>query len=470
MSQQAALLAIARALRDTVGPELPPGAARLALNGSVRMLLRLAQADAASPLPLDALPTELRAAMQAAAPRALADHERPSENSALDASNAGMLDAAEAWMARASMHGVDRAAMTTLVDWEGAAQDAAERAFETLEVVQPRSEDSGHLLDPQAVEAYFKQRCGPQVRMTAFTQLMGGTSKQTALLSLEGAQDLPPDLVIRRDQIAETMTGSVVQEFPLLRIIYDAGVAIPQPLFLESSPAALGRPFSVSQRMPGRSMPSHFAVPEDGESAYGLAEQMARLHAIPARNFAGVFGEFPERDSPERRGEQLMRMREAWHALVKTPSLTMAAAFRWLEDNLDCADGLLCLVHGDMGFHNMLVDGKRFVALLDWETAHIDHPAGDLGYARPAIERMVPWQKFVERYRAAGGQPVTARQIHFFGMWETLRINIALRHVRQLYESGATEDIRLGEVGLYYVPRFVHRISQHLRRALHDED
>ena len=53
-------------------------------------------------------------------------------------------------------------------------------------------------------------------------------------------------------------------------------------------------------------------------------------------------------------------------------------------------------------------------------------------------------------------------------MWEILRINIQLRHVRELYETGATDDIRLGEVGVYYVPRFVHRISQHLRRAMRE--
>ena len=394
----------------------------------------------------------------------------PSENPALETGNAALIDAATAWLGTASTAASDRAAITALVDWEGRLQDAVEKRYEQLEAVQPVHEDSGHVLDPQAVEAYFKNRGGDQGRMTSFTQLMGGTSKQTALVSLEGAKDLPADIVIRRDQIAGTMTGSVVQEFPLLQIVYDAGVAIPRPLFLEPSSAALGRPFSASERLSGKSTASHFIVPEDGTAAFGLAEQMARLHAIPAHKFSGVLGEFPEFDSPERRREPLAQMREAWYQLVRTPCLTMTTAFRWLEDNLDCAQGPLTLVHGDMGFHNMLVDGKRFVALLDWETAHIDHPAGDLGYARPAIERMMPWVEFVAHYRAAGGQPVSARQVHFFGIWETLRINIALRHVRELYETGATQDIRLGEVGTYYVPRFVHRISQHLRRALHDTE
>ncbi len=473
-SSQVQLLAIARTLRDVVAPQLSPGAGRLAVMSCVRMLQRLAQprpAAADSPaLPLDDLPPPLRQALVGAVPRRLAEYEVPAENSAIDVGNAALMDAATAWIAGATAQ--DHVAITRLVDWEGGLQDAAEALHEKLEVPQPVHEDSGHVLDPQAVEAYFKARCGNHVRMTAFNQLMGGTSKQTALVSLEGAADLPADLVIRRDQIAETMSGSVVQEFPLLQIVYDAGVAIPRPLFLEPSAAALGRPFSASERLSGKSTASHFFVPENGEAAFGLAEQMARLHAIPVQKFAAVFGdaegELTQNDSPECRRESLEKMREAWHRFVRTPSLTMTAAFRWMENNLDCADGPLTLVHGDMGFHNMLVDGKRFVALLDWETAHIDHPAGDLGYARPMIERMVPWQDFVARYREAGGQPVTARQVHFFGIWEILRINIQLRHVRELYESGATEDIRLGEVGTYYVPRFVHRISQHLRRALHE--
>jgi aminoglycoside phosphotransferase (APT) family kinase protein len=471
---QAYLLAIACTLRDTVAPSMEPGSARLALLGCVRILLRLAQPQAGGveppPLLLEKLPPALRDALSAATDRPLAAHEVPSENSALAPSRAGALDMAAGWIERAQTSGADRKAMSALVEWEGELQDAAERMFAALETPAAKDQDKSTLIDPKALEAYFQARCGPQVKLTSFNQLHGGTSKQTALISLSGAKDLPVDFVIRRDQIAATMTGSVVHEFPLLQAVYDAGVAVPRPLFLEQSSVALGKPFVALERMPGKSMASHFLVPPDRETALGLAEQMAKLHAIPVQKFAGIFGDVPQRDSAERRQQPLEKMREGWQHFSKTPSVTMTAAFRWMEDNMDCAEGPLALVHGDIGFHNMLVDGQRFVAMLDWETAHIDNPAGDLGYVRWAIEQMLPWQEFFDHYLASGGQPVTQRQIHFFGMWEILRINIQLRHVRELYETGATDDIRLGEVGVYYVPRFVQRISQHLRRALRENN
>jgi aminoglycoside phosphotransferase (APT) family kinase protein len=474
LSQQAYLLAIARTLRDTVAPLIEPGQGRLALLACERMLLRLAQPQSdsagAPSLPLNELPVELRQALAGASPRPLAEHEIPSENSALEAGRAVALDKAATWVDKAQLSGKDRAAVTTLVDWEGALQDAAEQLFETLEIPVAKEEDGPNLLDPKAVEAYFKARCGAQVRMTSFNQLVGGTSKQTALISLSGARDLPSELVIRRDQTAATMTGSVAQEFPLLQVIHTAGVAVPRPLFLETSSEPLGKAFVAMERVPGQSLATHFAIPKEREVAFGLAEQLARLHAIPVQKFSTVFGAAPQFDSADRRREPLEKMRETWWHFSRTPSVTMSAAFRWLEDNIDCAEGPMSLVHGDLGFHNMLIDGKRFVALLDWETAHIDNPAGDLGYVLPIIERMMPWQEFIDCYLAAGGQPVTQRQVHFFGIWEILRINIKLRNTRMLYETGATDDVMLGQVGAYYVPRFVHRISQHLRRALHNND
>jgi aminoglycoside phosphotransferase (APT) family kinase protein len=320
------------------------------------------------------------------------------------------------------------------------------------------------------VERYFKARYGDQVRLRSFKQLLGGRSKQTALLSFDGLRELPEGIVIRRDQMVQTMTGSVVTEFPLLQKLFDAGVAVPQPLFLETSEAALGKPFAVVERLPGMSLGTHFSVPEQREVALALAEQLAKLHSIPAAQFADVFPSAPLEDSPSLRLRRLEEMRSAWSQLSSTPSITMEAAFRWLEQNIDCATGPLSLVHGDLGFHNMLIDGPRLTAILDWETAHIDHPACDLGYVRPVIEQMVPWSEFMNRYRAAGGRAITPREVHFFGMWEIIGINIRLRHCRTLYETGGTEDPMLGEVGTYYVPRFLNRISQHLRRALHDAE
>jgi aminoglycoside phosphotransferase (APT) family kinase protein len=474
MSNQAYLLAIARTLRDTVAPKVEAGHGRLALLACERILLRLAQPHsdhvAALTLPLANLPPYLQQALADAGSRPLFEHEVPSENSAMEATRAAALDRAAAWVDNAQLFAAGHDAVTALVDWEGALQDAAERYFELLETPAEHKEDTSSLLDPKAVEAYFQARHGAQVRMTSFNQLVGGTSKQTALISLSGTPDLPAELVIRRDQTAATMTGSVVQEYPLLKAVYDGGVAVPRPLFLETSLASLGKAFFAMERLTGKSLTTHFAIPKERELAFGLAQQLAKLHAIPVQKFSTVFGAAPQFDSADRRREPLEKMRETWWHLSRTPSVTMSAAFRWLEDNIDCAEGPMSLVHGDLGFHNMLIDGKRFVALLDWETAHIDNPAGDLGYVLPIIERMMPWQEFIDCYLAAGGQPVTQRQVHFFGIWEILRINIKLRNTRMLYETGATDDVLLGQVGAYYVPRFVHRISQHLRRALHETD
>lgn len=476
MSQQTVLLSIAAALRDEVAPQLPPGYSRLVLLACRHMLLRMAHPSPDStempPLPLDDLPASLRDALAEVEARPLADMETPSENGALSQDSAAAIDRIVDWLSASSLRD-DAQAIAALADWEGQGQDVVERLHETLDMPPARQPDTSLQLDPNAVEAYFRKRFGNDVSLTSFNQLLGGRSKQTALLALTGLPaEIPGELVLRRDQTAKTMTGSIIQEYPILEAVYEGGVAVAKPILLETDLNSLGRPFAILERVRGRSLGTHFDVPHaHGEAiAFGLAEQMARLHAIPASRLSGVFADAPLVDSIERRREQLAQMQEQWEGIVKTPSVTMTAAFKWLAANLDCAEGELSIVHGDLGFHNLMFEDDKFIAILDWETAHIDHPAGDLGYVRPAIEKMLPWQKFFGHYLAAGGRRVTSRQVHFFGMWEILRINIALRHCRVLYESGATKDPMLGEVGAYYVPRFVNRISQHLRRALHDAD
>ena len=61
------------------------------------------------------------------------------------------------------------------------------------------------------------------------------------------------------------------------------------------------------------------------------------------------------------------------------------------------------LVHGDYNFHNLLFDGDRLSAVLDWELSHVGHPAEDLGYIKQTAEQSVAWEDFMAAYRDEGG-------------------------------------------------------------------
>lgn len=62
----------------------------------------------------------------------------------------------------------------------------------------------------------------------------------------------------------------------------------------------------------------------------------------------------------------------------------------------------MALTHGDCLFHNIMFDGDRMTALLDWELASVGLPAFDLGYLIWSAEVLrqvndVPWLDGVPR-------------------------------------------------------------------------
>jgi aminoglycoside phosphotransferase (APT) family kinase protein len=68
----------------------------------------------------------------------------------------------------------------------------------------------------------------------------------------------------------------------------------------------------------------------------------------------------------------------------------------------------MVLRHGDLGLHNMLIDGATVTAMLDWEYSAIGYAVADMGNVRHTARALMPWEDFVETYVAAGGDPAAA--------------------------------------------------------------
>src|SRR5207302_9463019 len=65
--------------------------------------------------------------------------------------------------------------------------------------------------------------------------------------------------------------------------------------------------------------------------------------------------------------------------------------------------GLPSLIQGDFGLHNMLIDGDRGTALVDWEAASIAPPLREVANAWNTVHALCPWDEFVSEYVASGG-------------------------------------------------------------------
>jgi aminoglycoside phosphotransferase (APT) family kinase protein len=295
-----------------------------------------------------------------------------------------------------------------------ALEAANRRAAETVDPIP-----QALLVTAEAVQLYLDQRFpGEKITLCRCYQIPGGRSKLTVLLAVEPNARLPEEMVIRIDAPGSAIATTVLDEFPVLDIMYKAGIAAPEPLWVESAPQHLGAPFLVMRRMPGEAAGDLWGSDKvDPAIGLALAEALAGIHTAEA---AAIYPAAP-RAAREAVAQMLERFESSWRAGHSTPSLAMECAYGWLRQHLSCINGPTVVVHGDAHFANLLAQNNRLVCLLDWEFVHPGHPAEDLAYCQPYIENIMPWGEFMAHYQRHGGGLATQAQLDFFGVWGYLR-------------------------------------------------
>jgi aminoglycoside phosphotransferase (APT) family kinase protein len=150
----------------------------------------------------------------------------------------------------------------------------------------------------------------------------------------------------------------------------------------------------------------------------------------------------------------------------ESPNPRLEATFGWLFANIpDCGGRSARLVHGDIGFHNLLMHEGQVTAVLDWEFNHFGDPAEDVSYCRPFVERVLPWQEFLSMYQACGGAPYSAEQDRFFSVWRNARNAASCVGSRGAFMQARIGSVKLATGGLIYGPRFEIEALQSIVRG-----
>ncbi|MBI1180046.1 MAG: phosphotransferase [Alphaproteobacteria bacterium] len=316
---------------------------------------------------------------------------------------------------------------------------------------------------PERLEAFLAERLAGPARVTSITRSTAGYSKDTYLFRAERADGRPLDAVVRRDLPFGPGENSVLDEFDLLQGLHGEDVPVAEPLWSEADERWLGQPFIVSRLMPGtsgteawdRDVPRREAVCRD------LAGILARLHgADPA-----VFGMPGDGDPHRRIRAYVEEWRDRWLRHRIEPSPTLEAAFEWLLANVPQDVPRLVLVHGDVGFHNILTHQGRITALLDWEFAHLGDPAEDLGYCRQHVEHLIPWPDFLAAYEAAGGTPYRDSGSRFYEVWRGVRNAVCCAVAWNGFLRDWYPALKMGYQGVPLYRMFVCDVAKTLERA-----
>lgn len=255
-------------------------------------------------------------------------------------------------------------------------------------------------------------------------------------------------LIVRRDPAGGLVETQRAQEFALLKALEDSALPTPRVRWLDATGAWLGRPSLIMQRVHGA--PEYYVI--NGERplevrlrlAQQLCDLLADVHLLDWRSL-GV-GEILDDPGPSAARAELDRFVEVLHDDQLEPYPELEFAIDWMRSEAPSSSATV-LVHGDYKPGNVLLDGDRITALLDWELAHLGDPLEDLGWVTQPLrerEHLIPgvWDRaqLVDRYEKATGFEVDPPALQWWNVFATFRTAVMQVSGLRSYLEGRSEE------------------------------
>jgi len=287
---------------------------------------------------------------------------------------------------------------------------------------------------------------GDDVVVENLHTLTGGASRTTyAFDAISGAGHRR---LILRTAPADNRFAGMELEAAVQKAAAEAGAPVPHIVAASDSVAALGNQFLICDEVAGETIVRRIQRSLDDEGRTVLMKQCAQALVAIHRARTDAAG-LAEKD-------QLSDWRQRLDELGDTTA-TFEWAFRWLEDNRP-APSAVSLVHGDFRMGNLIVDGSKLAAVLDWEAVHIGQIHEDLAWfcirawrfgAPPQLAAggLGSVEDFVTAYERAGGAAVDRAALHWWLVLGTLRWGIICRYQAERHLSGQTRSVELAAIG-----------------------
>lgn len=288
----------------------------------------------------------------------------------------------------------------------------------------------------------------------------GGMSSVTVLLTAtfrRGGEACRRPLVLR---LPPDDSGFAVFPDYDLRRQYDAMraaapyVPVPPLVGIEESTDLLGAPFLVMEAVAGRVPSDNPPYVFDGfllvlppaerrELQDGTVDLLAALHRAPLSAVPDLVAEAG--DDPLRAHVEAQRAYYAWtHARDGLRVPVLERAFAWLEEHWPADPGDPVLVWGDSRPGNVLYDGLRPAAVLDWEMCAVAPRGVDVAwmgvihrffqdiaevFELPGLPDFLRGDDVLARYRERSGTDI--EDFDWYVVYAALRHGIVMSQVRR---------------------------------------
>jgi aminoglycoside phosphotransferase (APT) family kinase protein len=252
---------------------------------------------------------------------------------------------------------------------------------------------------------------------------------------------------MRRDPLGSVLVTDRRVEYAVLRALEATAVPAPRGVWLDADGEFLGRPSVVMERCKGL---CDWFVLSGGvsqlspERRLGLAQRfcelMATIHDVDwrAAHFDDVFID-PGSDGA---GAAIAEWEAYLHNQQLEAQPELEVVLSWLLEHKPVAQKTV-LVHGDFKPGNVLIEGDRVVAMLDWETAHLGDPLEDIGWVTNPLrarEHQIPgvWERdqLCRYYESITDCTVDEPSVHFWNVFANFKLTaIMLTGVRTAVEG-----------------------------------
>ena len=288
----------------------------------------------------------------------------------------------------------------------------------------------------EAMQQALSAVLGRDVEISEPVLLAGGASKEAWAVDADGER-----LLVRRAaaSVMHAHTLTLAHEFEVLQAAHEAGVTVPRPYGYIAELA--GREAFVMERLEGETIGRRIVQKPELAAAreklpVQMAEELARIHAIPAERLPFL---------PEARLERMVAELDE----VGEPHPAIELGLWWLRENRPAARPAV-VVHGDFRIGNLVVREDGLAGVLDWEFAHVDDPVRDLAFSLVRAWRFGVADKrlggigevgpYLERYNELTGRDVRPEELDYWEVagnvgWAVGCLTQAQRHLSRLDRS-----------------------------------
>ncbi len=305
---------------------------------------------------------------------------------------------------------------------------------------------------------FLGERFGAQVQIEDAKPLSGGASRDTWLFTAVYG-DQRERLVIRRDLPTQMFEQALTraQEYAVMDAAYRHGVQVAPMRALCEDSRVLGAPFFVMSYRPGISIGTKVIQSPELAAARQvlprqLAEQLARIHAMPAADLPFLPAPPPGVSAAQYTIDQMFVVLDQLG--VHNP--VWEWSLRWAQRHQPAAPRTT-FIHGDFRIGNLLVTEEGLSAVIDWEFAHIGDPDEELGYICMrdwrfgAVDKhfagLSDRETFLRAYEEASGVTVDRAAVDWWEIMGNIRWGIICMSQANRHLSGQEPSVELASLG-----------------------